>query len=236
MRIGINQPYFFPYLGYFSLIKHTDRFILLDMVQFTKQGWIQRNRILMPGGGWRYIRIPLRKYSQKDIIKDVRINNSEDWRSEIFKHLGYYSKRAPYFNETVKVVENALDISTDSVAKLNENILKTVCAYLGFPRDISIFSEMDLQIEKPEAPDEWPLNICKSLGDVDEYLNLEGGVKFYSKDKFRNAGINIGFIKTNLREYPQMESFFEPGLSIIDVMMFNDPENICRMLDDFIIL
>ena len=37
------QPYFLPYLGYFSLIKHTDKFILLDTVQFIRHGWIERN-------------------------------------------------------------------------------------------------------------------------------------------------------------------------------------------------
>ncbi len=48
MKIGIMQPYFFPYLGYFSLIKHTERFILLDSVQFIRHGWVERNRILKP--------------------------------------------------------------------------------------------------------------------------------------------------------------------------------------------
>ncbi|HOC37490.1 MAG TPA: WbqC family protein, partial [Tenuifilaceae bacterium] len=49
------QPYFFPYIGYFSLIKHTDEFILLDTVQFIRHGWIERNRILKPSDGWQYI-------------------------------------------------------------------------------------------------------------------------------------------------------------------------------------
>ena len=59
MKVAIMQPYFFPYLGYFSLIKHTDRFILLDTVQYNYQGWLARNRTLKHGEGWQYIGVPL---------------------------------------------------------------------------------------------------------------------------------------------------------------------------------
>ena len=52
MKLGIMQPYFFPYLGYVSLIKHCDRFVLLDTVQFMRHGWIERNRVLKPAEGW----------------------------------------------------------------------------------------------------------------------------------------------------------------------------------------
>ncbi len=51
MRLGIMQPYFFPYIGYFSLIKHVDEFILFDTPQFIRHGWIERNRIKNAGGG-----------------------------------------------------------------------------------------------------------------------------------------------------------------------------------------
>ena len=72
------QPYFFPYLGYISLLKHEDAFILFDTVQFIRHGWIERNRILKPNGGWQYIQIPLQKYHQNTVIKDIKINNQTD--------------------------------------------------------------------------------------------------------------------------------------------------------------
>lgn len=67
MRLGIMQPYFFPYIGYFSLMKQVDEFILLDDVQFIRHGWIERNRILKPSGGWQYIAIPL-KNTTKNVL------------------------------------------------------------------------------------------------------------------------------------------------------------------------
>ena len=64
-KVAIMQPYFFPYLGYFSLIKHTDEFILFDPVQFIRHGWIERNRILKPENGWQYISVPLEKHEMQ---------------------------------------------------------------------------------------------------------------------------------------------------------------------------
>src|SRR5450756_2454672 len=79
MRLGIMQPYFFPYLGYYSLIKNTDRFVFLDDVQFIRHGWIERNRILKPAEGWQYIAAPLEPHKRGTLIKDIAIRNTEDW-------------------------------------------------------------------------------------------------------------------------------------------------------------
>ena len=233
MKLAINQPYLFPYLGYFSLIKHTDQFILLDEVQFIKQGWIHRNRVLAQEGGWKYIRVPLVKHHQTDRISQVRINNEEDWRSELLRQLIFYKNKAPYYGETMGVVEKALDIETDSIGKLNEHVLKIVCHYLGIAADIRLFTEMALAVKPAEAPDEVPLHICQSLGNVEEYWNLEGGAEFYDRRKFQQAGIEIKFLKMNLHQYPQINKDFEPALSIVDVLMFNDPEQIRGMLEDY---
>lgn len=230
------QPYFFPYLGYFSLIKQTDKFILFDNVQFIKHGWIERNRILKPNNGWQYVAIPLIKHSRNTKIKDVVINNELDWRGKIFRQLEHYKKRAPFYSETVDVIRTALDIETSSIVKLNENIIKKVCEYININVDVSVFSEINLKIEKPNAPDEWALNICKTFGNAEEYINPEGGLEFFNREKYEKEGIMISFLKMNLSQYSQRRQEFEAGLSIIDVMMFNEPTKINNMLDDYELL
>lgn len=242
MKIGIMQPYFFPYIGYFSLIKHTNRFILFDTVQFIKHGWIDRNRILKQQNGrvsdyqWQYISVPLIKYSRNTKIIDIKIKDSINWRKRIFNQLEHYKNKAPFYNETIKVVKKALDIQTNSIVKLNENILKVICEYLNIELRIDIFSEMNLEIDKANAPDEWALNICKAIGGVSEYWNPEGGIGFFDKNKYIIEGIGIKFLKVKITSYPQKREHFEDGLSIIDVMMFNTPEQINKMLDEYIIL
>ena len=92
---------------------------------------------------------------------------------------------------------------------------------------------MDLSIAPVNAPDEWALNICRAIPDVTEYWNPPGGMAFFDRTKYQTAGIGLVFQKMKLKSYPQgngSEGFIE-GLSIIDVMMFNDPTQIQAMLE-----
>ncbi|MDD2540693.1 MAG: WbqC family protein [Desulfuromonadaceae bacterium] len=233
MKIAIMQPYFFPYLGYYSLIKKTDRFVLFDTVQFIKHGWIERNRILKPAEGWQYVAAPLEKSPITTIIKEMKINNKDYWKGKLFRQLEHYKKKSPFYKETMSVVENALDIETDSIVKLNASILEITCEYIGIQLNMDIFSEMNLSIDLVTHPGEWALNITKSL-DGSEYINPVGGVEIFRKEQFEAAGIALNFMGNNLSPYSQRRGVgvFEAGLSIIDVMMFNDPEQICKLIDD----
>ena len=230
MRLGIMQPYFFPYLGYYSLIKHTDNWILFDTVQYIRHGWIDRNRVLKPGEGWQYISVPLQKHNRESKISEILIRE-ENWREKLFRQLEHY-KKAPYYADTINVIRQALDINTTSITRLNAHILNTTCAYLNVPINLQIFSDMNLEIEPVNDAGEWALNISKAL-DADCYINPPGGIHIFDKTKFDDADIELKFMVTNLTAYPQRRKSFEPGLSIIDVMMFNEPAEINKMLDDY---
>ena len=237
MKLGIMQPYFFPYLGYFSLIKNTDKFILFDVVQFIRHGWIERNRILKQDKGWQYISVPLVKHSRETLIKDIQVKNTENWKDKIFSQLQHYKRKAPFYKETIDVIKQGLNMQTDSIVKINYSTLKSVCEYLEIPFDCEIFSEMNLNIEQVNAPDEWALNITKALG-YSEYWNPEGGLDFFDREKYKNAGIDLKFQKINLKPYSQRRGpeNIETGLSIIDVLMFNEKSYINEMLQDYKLL
>ena len=233
MKLAIMQPYFLPYLGYFSLIKHTDEFILFDTVQFIRHGWIERNRILKPSNGWQYIMVPLKKHSRETLIKDIEINNDQQWKEKILAQLQHYKKQAPYFSNVIDILNEIFSKEYATIVDLNLASLKTVCNYLGINTPIQVFSLMNIDIEPANAPDEWALNICKALGNVDEYWNPPGGQSFFNKKKYENAGINLKFHSAILTDYDQKRNVFEPGLSIIDVMMFNSVDEINKMLDNY---
>jgi len=235
MKVAVMQPFFVPWLAYFSLIKHTDRFILLDPVQFTN-AWVNRNRILKPGPGWQYIVIPLVKHKRDTKISHIRIYNDTDWRELILRQLAHYKKRAPFYADTTEVLKKALDIKTDSITKMNRHVLQTLCDYIGISFTGEICSEMGLAIEEVRASDEWGLNICKALGDADEFWEPVGGMKFYSRSKYAQAGIPIKFLQFAFPRYSQERPEFEERLSVIDVMMFNSPQKINEMLDDYELL
>ena len=235
MKLGIMQPYFMPYLGYFSLIKHTDEFILFDPVQFIYHGWIERNRVLKQSGGWQYISVPLKKHSRETKILEIEINNDQPWQDKMEAQLQHY-RRAPYFRQVMQLLDELFSRQYTEITHLDKRALELVCGYLGIERDFPVFSEMGCGIEPVNAPDEWALSICKALG-ADEYWNPPGGMEFFDREKYREAGIDLRFQKVSLSEYPQKKGqAFEPGLSILDVMMFNSPKEIDRMLDGFELL
>ncbi|MDO5438341.1 MAG: WbqC family protein [bacterium] len=233
MKIGIMQPYFFPYIGYFSLIKNTDKFIIFDTPQFIRHGWIERNRILKQDGNWQYIAVPLMKHSQTTAIRDIVINNKENWKNKILAQLIHYKKKAPYYYKTIKLLNEIFEFETDSITDLNTHVLKKVCEHLEIDFNYEIFSRMNLQIEEVNAPDEWALNICKALGNIDEYWNPEGGTEFFDRTKYEKAGIKLYFQKMNIQPYLQGDSVKETGLSIIDVLMFNSKEEILEMMNNY---
>jgi len=236
MKLGIMQPYFFPYLGYISLIKHTDQFILFDPVQFIRHGWIERNRILKQNEGWLYIQVPLLKYERDTLIKDISIDNNQNWKSKIQSQLQPYKKNAPNFYKVKNIIDELFDIEYHTIVSLNKQSLELICQYLGFEKELPVFSQMNLGIVQPTAPDEWALNICKAMNNVTEYWNPPGGMSFFDKTKYDLANIDLKFQKINLLEYNQRREQFESGLSIIDVLMFNSVEEVNLMLDNYTLI
>lgn len=229
MKLAIMQPYFFPYIGYFSLIMQSDEFIVFDTPQFMRKGWIERNRIGKLTGGSVYIKVPLNKADLSTKIKDMSIDNTSDWRGKILSQLEIYKKRAPFYDDVLALIKEVLNTETSSIVHLNKTALEKVCNYLSIDRKFKVFSEMNLEIESPQAPDEWALNICKAL-DVKSYVNAAGGESFFDQKKYTNNNIQLCFINQPIEKYKQFGHEFEPGLSIIDVMMFNSPEEIIQML------
>ena len=103
MRLGIMQPYIFPYIGYYKLIANTDYWCVFDTVQYTKKTWMNRNRILHPVESWQYFTVPVKKHHRKDIIADIEVVDLDATCNLILGQLNHYKKYAPYFKESTNV-------------------------------------------------------------------------------------------------------------------------------------
>ena len=233
MTLGIMQPYFFPYLGYFSLIKATNKWIVFDTPQYGNRSWINRNRILDPNSeGWIYFTAPVKKHKLASAIYSIEIQNSENWKEKIIAQLGYYRKHAPNYKTVTEFLIETMKDEFDSLSKLNIHTLKACCAYIGIDFNFEIFSEMKLPIDLVQNADEWALKICKVMG-VTEYINPERGQLFIQRKKYSYNKINLKFLEYKSPEYDQRKKEFIQGLSIIDAMMFNTPDEINQLLDDY---
>ncbi|MDB3905670.1 WbqC family protein [Crocinitomicaceae bacterium] len=232
MKIAIMQPYFLPYVGYFSLVKASDLWIVFDSVQFIRHGWIERNRILNPNGEWQYIKVPLIKKKRGTKINDMEIRTTEKWKSKILSQLICY-KKAPFYIEIIKFLEEAFNEEFDSIVEQNVHLLKNICSYLKIDFNFEIYSDKIYSIEdKINGPGDWAFEITK-FHNANHYINPIDGEDLFDKAKFKSCDIQLSFLQNNLMPYPQFQNHFTSGLSIIDVLMFNDPIKTNEIIDSY---
>ncbi len=229
------QPYFFPYIGYFQLINAVDEFILFDVVQYIERGWMNRNRILSLNldNKWAYIKLPVKSHNRKEIISNIKINYSENWHQRIEGQLGYYKKiRAPFYSIALEIIRESLKENYGLLVDLNFETLKIICKYLDINVKLTKCSDLHFDFSRIETSGDWAFEITRQSNAI-TYINPVGGRELFDMKKFLANGIEVKFIKPNEIIYGQSKRDFVPWLSIIDVMMFNSPETINKMLDDF---
>jgi hypothetical protein len=232
MKLGIMQPYFFPYLGYFDLIHSVDEWVVFDTPQYIRHGWVNRNRVLHPTEGWEYVIAPVRKHHREARIHDVRVVEGDAWVERIERQLEHYRGRAPYFDSVTALVRDCLSDSERSLSRLNVRILSKVCAFLGVLFPCRILSEMELPLRGPvEGPGDWALRIAEALG-AREYVNPPRGKELFDRMRFATAGIRLTIQRPVEFTYDCPGYTFEPSLSILDVLMWNSRERVRNFLDE----
>ncbi|RJG02938.1 WbqC family protein [Noviherbaspirillum sedimenti] len=218
MKVAIMQPYFFPYIGYFQLIQSVDLFIVYDNIKYTKKGWINRNRMLQNGNDVMFS-LPLKNDSDSlDVCK--RELAADFNRDKLLNQIKGTYRRAPYFAQTFPLVERIVRHADANLFGFLHHSLVQTCEHLGIATEIKVSSS--IAIDHDLKNQDKVLALCEAVG-ADTYLNAIGGLELYSRDEFKESGIDLKFIKSRPFEYTQFDHPFVPWLSIIDVMMFNAP-------------
>jgi hypothetical protein len=230
MKVAIMQPYFFPYIGYFQLMNVVEEFVVYDNIEFSKKGWINRNRILVNGKD-AYITLPLKKDSDYLDIKDRYL--AEVWESERKKILNRITesyRRAPHFNQAYPVIEKCILLEENNLFKFILHSLEAVKVYLNIQTSLVISST--IPIDHALKADKKVIALCKER-KAEHYINPIGGVGLYNKEDFKNESIDLKFLKASEHQYPQLNNEFVPWLSIIDVMMFNSRDQLNQLLENY---
>lgn len=224
------QPYFFPYIGYFQLINAVDEFVIYDNIQFTKKGWINRNRILVNGKA-AVISLPIKNGSDFLNISDRFL--SETWpadRKKLLNRIKESYRKAPFFEETYFTIEKCIMYENRNLFNYIFNSLQILLKYLNISTKIVISSSLVIDDELKNK--EKVKAICLQRG-ADVYINPIGGLELYDKEDFRKSNIELKFHKTNEISYSQFTNEFVPHLSIIDVLMFNDINSVKSKLESY---
>lgn len=227
MKIGIMQPYFFPYLGYWQLMNLVDAFVVYDNIEYTKKGWFNRNYYLC-GNERHYFTIPLEKSSDFLEVREKKVSSEFD-RTKMKRQILTAYRKAPFFAEVYPIFCECVDHTNKN---LFEYIYYAICKikqYLQINTELIVSSSLGIGREL-KGKDK-VIAICKTLG-ANVYINSIGGQKLYDKREFEENGMRLLFCKIDEGvEYKQFDKTFVPNLSILDVMMFNSREDIIGLLD-----
>jgi len=221
--LAVMQPYFFPYIGYFQLIKAVDRFVIYDDVNFIKQGWIARNRILL-NGTEHMVSLQLAGASSFKLINEIGVGDNAD---KLLKTVYQAYCKASFFDQCFPVVQKILKNEEKNLAAFLFALIKSVCDYLGIKTELILSSAISKDNEL-KGQDK-VLSICEALKAA-TYVNTSAGRQLYSREAFAERGLNLLFLDPLPVTYKQFCHEFVPGLSIIDVMMFNAPDTIAEYL------
>ncbi len=235
MILASHQPYFFPYLGYFSLISAVDKFVFFDTSQYNRKSWMTRNRILKPNlNEFQYINVGVHHTMFQAKLPECKLNPNQFWKNKLIAQLEHYKKRALFFEETISILEKTFSNEEDTLVGFNMSSTIEITRLLKINTAIIRFSEFEHKIEKAAAAGFWGIEMCKVLG-MDTYINAPDGEAFYPKEEYEKSGIKLGFIQHKLNPYFQSNENFLPALSIIDVLMFNGVKKTSEMVHDYTI-
>ncbi len=224
--LGIMQPYFFPYIGYFQLIAAVERGLIFDIVKYKRKSWMNRNRVLDGHGGWQYIKVPV---TAKDgtLIKDATIIDYTAAHTRIRNQLEHYRCKAPYFKPVMQLIDLTFDSpGTTHISDLNTRSLSVVCDYLGLPFKWKTCSEMKFDLPAIQHAGQWALEIS-TLMEARQYINATGGRAIYVAEEWQERGIELRFLTPSSFSYCTVPaSHFIEHLSIVDILMWNSPDTV----------
>lgn len=231
MKVGIMQPYFMPYIGYFQLMKAVDKYVVYNDVNYIKGGWVARNNILI-GGQKHLIGINLQSASPNKLFTEIQI---KDNFKKFVKTLKYNYSKAPFFNPVMELMNTIFLFPDKRLDLFLANSFKQILSYLDIQTELVLSSEIKKDNSLKGA--DKVLEICRIL-NADTYYNAIGGQELYDKDIFRNHHISLSFVQTDKRlSYRQFDNMpFVPNLSIIDVLMFNSPDETNYLLNQYELL
>jgi len=230
MKLAIMQPYIFPYIGYFQLIKSVDSFVFYNDVNFIKKGWINRNRILVNGLEFLFT-IPCVNASQNKKIHEIEVAFEEKEKKKLLTTIATAYAKAPFFHAVFPIIESVFSASYNGIDEIAIASVKETCNYLSL-KDVN-FSESNGRYNNEELKGaDRLIDICRQE-KIEKYINPSGGMAIYSKNYFSERKIILDFLKSKIDAYDQNAADFISGLSIIDVMMFNDVEKINDFLNNY---
>ena len=212
MRVGIIQPNFIPWRGYFDFIRSVDLFILLDDVQYTKNGWRARNKIKTPSGS-QWLTVPVRNRGLAMRLDEALIDNTHDWRR---KHAGSWQANyadAPWYGDLCELLKAMNESRHATLLTLNRRLIEVLCEYLGITTPIVLASEFKIANTRTEKV----VDLLRAVEGT-HYLSGPSADEYLDRQLFIDKGITLEYKSYDYPSYPQLWGPFDGAVTVLDVV------------------
>jgi hypothetical protein len=225
MIVGIHQPNYLPGLSYFGKILHSELFVFLDSVQYSKGSWTNRNRIKSQQGEIMLTVPILTKTQGFQPISEIRILTNANWKKKHLKSFSQNYSKAPFFHQYFPVFKAIYSQDWESLAELNITLITKICGLLGIDKNFILSSNLD---DKTQRSTDLLIYLTKAVGG-DIYLSGVGGTKYMEVEKFKANNLSLLFARFSPVAYRQQFGNFITNLSIVD-LLFNEGPNALNIL------
>lgn len=208
------QPTYIPWIPFFERIYLSDIFVILDDVDFSKNSNHNRN-LIRSNSNKLMLTVPIHQKSRQ-LIKDVKIDNSKNWKKKHWFSIKQNYQKSSFFNEIENELETIYSKNWIYLSELNIEIIKLILGYLKINKEIFISSEIKVE----GTANEKLINLCKYFKATRFIVKPETD-NYHPKILFEKNNIDFKFYSNKIRVYNQESRFFLPGLSIIDYMANN---------------
>ena len=218
MRVGVIQSNYIPWRGYFDFIDSVDLFVFHDDLQYTKNDWRNRNKILTPDG-LRWLTVPVKYKQVSQLIEEVPIDYSQDWRQQHLNQLEANYRRAPFYQSYIHQFAGIITAEYSSISDLNVALCKWIMGILGIRTPIRMSRELGLSGTKSERL----IDLLTKVGCT-RYLSGPSASAYLDVKLFEQHGIEVEYKSYDYPRYPQLQGNFEGGVSILDLLFNTGPD------------
>ena len=218
MLVGIHQLHYLPWLRYIEKITRCDVFVVLDSIQYNKNGWQNRNHIKTPQGAG-LLTVPIVAHAGQR-LDEVQIDNQRNWAKKHWRSIEQSYAKSPYFTDYAPFLSKVYARSWETLNALNRSMLEFYIEQLGISTRISYSSELDVPGEATERL----VNLIKAVGGTEYYSGAFALDAYLDEKLLTEASISLCLQDWSAPQYPQLYGTFIPDLSVVDVLMNCGPD------------
>lgn len=209
-----HQPNYLPWLGFFDKMFQCDVFIILDDVQYEKQGFTNRNKV-KTFQGIKWLTVPVKHVGHPLAVNEVQISNASepDWAKRHWLTLKQNYCKAPFWEKYAVFFEDIYKKNWTKLFDLNMCLIRGIMRFLNIHTPLVLSSSLGVYAKKSEGA----LARCKAVG-ADTLFSGTGAKAYLNLEEFKREGIKVVFQDFQYPIYTQLHGDFAPNLSVVDYL------------------